>query len=507
MAIKRCPYCRALISDEDQYCKNCGTQLLFPEDEDLEEEIPGERIVEDDLEDKESEEELREDDWEEKEEGEEEQEELAEVSEAEEDTEEVILVDEEQIAESQIKPKTSGTEEVGSKKPPPSEELFYGPDESELPFEREKTEELRRLDETKTDKTGGDEDVVKKIEKEIFSEKEARDNQQPSTGHPGLVTQVVEELKKKEEQSPDQPEEETKPGLVTQMVEELGVEEKRTAKDVHESETKKEPASVETSLESAELDEVGPTVEVGQRKVEDFFKVLEEKERDYLKEKAGPKGKEEQETGEVPSWIKEVKATSSESLAEEDTAEVNKLEPEKIEVETDQFGLEEKPSTEATMGFPEKLTQSPEQLEEPEELTGEKNMELEEELEEKAGSEDYTFEKTPEMFAGRSAKNSQRGPGANRSLAPMGFKNFIKAKIFDLLFLIMFWLISIWLAARSMETNIFKLMGVASSGLLIYLLILTFFYFFLFYFFMGETLGDRLFREGEEDSLSTRSQG
>ncbi|MDY0231291.1 MAG: zinc ribbon domain-containing protein, partial [Candidatus Saccharicenans sp.] len=42
MAIKRCPYCRALISDEDQYCKNCGTQLLFPEDEDLEEEIPGE---------------------------------------------------------------------------------------------------------------------------------------------------------------------------------------------------------------------------------------------------------------------------------------------------------------------------------------------------------------------------------------------------------------------------------------------------------------------------------
>jgi hypothetical protein len=45
MAIKRCPYCRAIIDEKDQYCKNCGTQLLFPEDESVEEDIPGDRVV------------------------------------------------------------------------------------------------------------------------------------------------------------------------------------------------------------------------------------------------------------------------------------------------------------------------------------------------------------------------------------------------------------------------------------------------------------------------------
>lgn len=46
MAIKRCPYCRSIIDEVDRYCNSCGTQLLFPEDEEVEEDIPGERIVE-----------------------------------------------------------------------------------------------------------------------------------------------------------------------------------------------------------------------------------------------------------------------------------------------------------------------------------------------------------------------------------------------------------------------------------------------------------------------------
>lgn len=46
MAIKRCPYCKAIIDEGAEYCSNCGTQLLFPEDESIEEEIPGEKIKE-----------------------------------------------------------------------------------------------------------------------------------------------------------------------------------------------------------------------------------------------------------------------------------------------------------------------------------------------------------------------------------------------------------------------------------------------------------------------------
>lgn len=45
MAMRRCPYCKAIIDESSEYCSNCGTRLLFPEDESIEEEIPGERIV------------------------------------------------------------------------------------------------------------------------------------------------------------------------------------------------------------------------------------------------------------------------------------------------------------------------------------------------------------------------------------------------------------------------------------------------------------------------------
>ena len=49
MAIRRCPYCKAIIDEGSEYCSNCGTQLLFPEDEYIQEEIPGEKIVEEEV--------------------------------------------------------------------------------------------------------------------------------------------------------------------------------------------------------------------------------------------------------------------------------------------------------------------------------------------------------------------------------------------------------------------------------------------------------------------------
>jgi hypothetical protein len=45
MAIRRCPYCKAIIDEGSEYCSNCGTQLIFPEDEFVDEEIPGEKII------------------------------------------------------------------------------------------------------------------------------------------------------------------------------------------------------------------------------------------------------------------------------------------------------------------------------------------------------------------------------------------------------------------------------------------------------------------------------
>jgi hypothetical protein len=60
MALRRCPYCKAIIDENSEYCSNCGTQLLFPEDEFIEEEIPGEKIVDDEPKEESEEEEVEE---------------------------------------------------------------------------------------------------------------------------------------------------------------------------------------------------------------------------------------------------------------------------------------------------------------------------------------------------------------------------------------------------------------------------------------------------------------
>ncbi|MDD8027807.1 MAG: zinc ribbon domain-containing protein [Acidobacteriota bacterium] len=51
MAIRRCPYCKAIIDESQKYCNNCGTQLLFPVDEQDEEPIKGEKIIDEDFKD------------------------------------------------------------------------------------------------------------------------------------------------------------------------------------------------------------------------------------------------------------------------------------------------------------------------------------------------------------------------------------------------------------------------------------------------------------------------
>jgi hypothetical protein len=60
MAIRRCPYCKAIIDESQKYCNNCGTQLLFPEDERIVEDIKGEKIVDDDFKDEDEDEDLEE---------------------------------------------------------------------------------------------------------------------------------------------------------------------------------------------------------------------------------------------------------------------------------------------------------------------------------------------------------------------------------------------------------------------------------------------------------------
>jgi RNA polymerase subunit RPABC4/transcription elongation factor Spt4 len=421
MGIKRCPYCRALISDEDQYCKNCGTQLLFPEDEDVEEEIPGDKIIEDDRH-RETAEELDEDiDKKVNEQTEEELEESEENRKIEDEAgkeEEVILVEEETAEATPFL-------KAPTKKPATGEIISTSRGER-LPFPEEEAGGTESKA-ARTQKTEG-EDLIKKLEKEILLEEKATETK---------------------------PTEEKRPGPVTQMVEELGIEEKSRSK---KREIKEKPEGHEES--------------------------------------------QKEETSELPSWIKEVRKADVDKGSTE-LIKKGEITPESEESEipetgTDEEWLEEEATSESTMGLPEKVTRSHLELEK-EDFIGEEEMELEEEGGEEETAEGYVYEEGTEAHAVGEREISQRGFMEEKLLAPLGFKNFVKAKIFDLLFIVLFWLVSIWMAARSMNVTIFKLLTVATSGLLIFLLILTSFYFFLFYFFIGETLGDRLFRESEEE--------
>ena len=86
---------------------------------------------------------------------------------------------------------------------------------------------------------------------------------------------------------------------------------------------------------------------------------------------------------------------------------------------------------------------------------------------------------------------------AARERPPFKLSVFLKAKSFDVLFVTVFWLASLWLAARSMDVTIFQMFGVVPAGLFVFLGALLVLYFFPFYFFLGETLGDRLFRDDD----------
>jgi hypothetical protein len=80
---------------------------------------------------------------------------------------------------------------------------------------------------------------------------------------------------------------------------------------------------------------------------------------------------------------------------------------------------------------------------------------------------------------------------------PFSFSVFFKSKTFDILFVGLFWLVALWLAAYSMGITLFGVLGSMSGSMLLLYAVLVLLYFFLFKFFLGETLGDRLFRPRE----------
>ncbi|MBE3130178.1 MAG: zinc ribbon domain-containing protein [Acidobacteria bacterium] len=444
MAITRCPYCHAIIDENVKYCNNCGTQLLFTEDADVEEEIPGEKIIDADTEEKdytvdepEGESKPKKEDPDLDEELEEETEERAldklvaeAAGEDDEDlTEEVILVDEIEAVEAGAKdePKEPGAKEITSE--------IMEPDEDE--DEEDEDEEKEEKEEEKADEEG--------------EEKEA----------------------------------EKEPGEKEDTAELKNAEEKKS------EETVPQPVTFDTQ----ELEGVGKTVELGKEQIDKFLEVLAKKEAE-----AEPPPKTAREpSGTLPPWASTMKGAP---VFPDETGPVGVLDKGVADTTAPAFEEEveifpRRKDSDSTIGLPERVSQSP--------LPFEPGAAEEVEEEEGEPAEGEAREKMlPTAGPVRPVRESERREAEAEEEGeepeprpPFSFSVFFKSKAFDVLFVGLFWLVALWLAANSMGATLFDILGSMSGSMLLLYAVFVFIYFFLFKFFLGETLGDRLFRERE----------
>jgi hypothetical protein len=433
MAIKRCPYCRALIDEKEQYCNNCGTQLLFPEDGAVEEEIPGEKIIDADVEEKDYE-----------------------------------------------------IPEPGADKP--VEDL-----EDE---EEDKEEEARASEDSGEPAEEGEDEQEKGQEEVVLVEDAKRDNPElPESTRPGTSEIPVifsapgkgEPVGERGAESESGESEESggvggREGIPSR------------AEPAEPLPSGKKPLTFDTS----DLDKIGRTTELGKEQVENFLDVLKAREEESrLGRMAAPEAEES-----LPPWAAGIKDAGGEPgpevkvemMREDDIESREPEEPGTREDAETPAGLEEKELPRARrprvadsgMGLPEKVAQAalPFEREIPHDegsarpgvtpAAGRQPIVREEEEAEEAET--------------KAAERVERRP-------PFKLSVFLKAKSFDVLFVAVFWLASLWIAARSMDVTLFQMLGKASSGLLAYFAALLVLYLFLFYFFLGETLGDRLFRD------------
>jgi hypothetical protein len=474
MAIIRCPYCHAIIDENDKYCNNCGTQLLFPEDGSVEEEIPGEKILDAENDEEEKDYSLDEPgegeraDAEEDEETEEER--TGELVSPGAETEEVIIVEDIAAQEAAAK----GDDAAASEPEEDTKAYTVSPDESKAP-----------VDETV----------------EIVVPPTA--GEEPLAAAPGAAEDGGAEPK------PD-----------TEKVRTGEIEEGAAA----------EAGPAPATFDTHELEDIGKTIELSKERLDKMIEVMAGKQSEpsggdalAAEPEAGKK------TGTLPPWADRIKGAAP-VVPREDTGDtrgrfnketwsgVDSGTPMKEsglqgagekqeEAKEEEIFPHRKPS-DSGIGLPERVTQAALPFE-----AGEPAAAAEGENEKAAGEESFGPIAKPalaelpkrEEIRPVAREDARPGPGfetepeaSEEALrSPFNFSLFLKAKAFDILFIGVFWLVALWVAARSMGATLFEILSVVSSSALLLYAAFILLYFFLFKFFLGETLGDRLFRDRE----------
>jgi len=447
MAIRRCPYCKAIIDEGSEYCSNCGTQLLFPEDEYIHEEIPGEKIVDEETPEEGNPKKGRSSSRRRKKK--EEQQELEGV-----ETEEEAESGKEEDVEKEVEfePIEEGTEEKAA--------------EDEIPVEMQEIAE-------------GDD---KEIAEEPQIEDESPDEEKPAG-----------------EDIPQAQEEERDEFFVEPQEPAFGTEDLEKVIDPEE----KEKAEIEKFLRSLKDDrdewngEIPPTDELPPW----AEKIKDEKPDEMHAAEAEVEAEPEEESQEFEELQEEAPVEEERAAEEEPPAE--ELPVEESPPIVDEEGTEEKEEVLRPMG----LTPEDEvpEVQIPEEETEEEAAEKEkgeEELaeEEVSEEEEATMPDTgmglPEgveqenlPFADKSSEefeDEEKSPPSKLSI-------WLKSRAFDVLFIAALWIVTLHIASRMLSTNLFKLISVSVLPIVSFYLVLLAVYLFLFFLFLGQTLGDHLF--------------
>ena len=479
VAIKKCPYCKSMIEEGAEYCSNCGTKLIFPEDEFIEEEIPGDKITEDNM----AQEENGGDSLTEEEESASEdankEETLLELDEAEVSSDwegEKENIDDSTESEPDEKP-ASAPPKKGKRRAPLGTDRF-GPIP---PSSRSWEEDEEAVLDTEIEPGVNDEDEVLDLETDsgaAENEDEVLDLETDSGAgvveaeDPSFSDEEIEDSEKAETSEPDSDEEN-----MELFPEEPSISPDPTTGEISDSrivETDEQGDKTETEEKGFRTEDLENMVDPAEKEKEEIERFLDslKKERQMRREAT------EEVAEDLPPWAENMKPSSSEG-------------EEEGEIELDESELE-------SLGGQEQEIEIPDEEEVPakdeyfEGETADEPVLVDTAADVSIGEEKIAqpslFEEDEEgtLFGGFSKKR-RRSSGLSLKLMP---------RIFDILFVSVLWILSIWGVSYIIKISIFDILNGSIFPLLGFFGILLLIYFFLFYFFLGETLGDYIFSRG-----------
>jgi hypothetical protein len=562
MAIQRCPYCKAIIDEGAEYCTNCGTKLLFPEDEFVEEEIPGEKIIDVDEDLSGTQQELEEGvEAEKAEEGippadVEETGDVFTVDEelqAEEDTEEtkpdeaeadledkgdpgedIEFLEEGDVeaAADDVEKAAVEVKEAEEEKPAPKkksaprkrkstkrkgvpkkvkkeepvkvvadeEEQLEEPEEAVVPTDIEEPPEPDKLEETEQP-----EDVFP-FEPEYVEDEESPDvlDALPDEDFEGLDTKrgltddlpegfaaAIDEARERagEPLEEYQPEDDDEALEDAEPIDEKLTPEPGTAEEKEwqtpppaGEELKEPPTQEEETVQTGDIEDIVDEAEKEKEEIDDFIASIK-KERNSIR------GHIKSDTQDIPPWAANVQDGPLPEIPPTDEIVFREeIDDEETDVEADAEGLMEPEEEKAHIDEPSVSQDAADERPAPgydtrsafPETVDQQGLPFIGAAEE---DEEEAVEEEPEPKKLR----------VRRKVQPLGFGDWIKARIFDVVFVSALWFVAIWVSSQVLGSSVFRIISDSTAGALAFLAVLLLIYFFFFLYFLGETLGNYLF--------------